>query len=85
MALLPEQMEISFLAARVLRELRERGELCSGLASDMSRALFGTGPLVKRSLLAARLQRLSQALAKPPGEQRNYLLALGVPDDGRLV
>ena len=52
MALLQEQMEISFLA-RVLRELCERGELCSGLASDMSRALFGTGPLVKRSLLAA--------------------------------
>ena len=53
MALLPEQMEISFLAARILRELCERGKLCSGLASDMSRALFGAGPLVKRELLAA--------------------------------
>ena len=53
MAVLPEKVEISFLAARVLRELSERGKLRSGLASDTSRALFGTGPLVKRSLLAA--------------------------------
>ena len=51
--LLPESVEISFLAARILRELSERGQLCSGLAPDMSRALFGAGPLVKRELLAA--------------------------------
>ena len=51
--LLPESVEISFLAARILRELSERGKLCSGQAPDMSRTLFGAGPLVKRELLAA--------------------------------
>ena len=49
--LLQDKVDVSFLAARVLRELAERGKLRG--SGDMSRALLGAGPLVARELVAA--------------------------------
>ena len=51
--LLQEKITISFLAARVLRLLAERGKLFAGLGPDISRALIGAGPLVSRELVAS--------------------------------
>ena len=51
LGLLQGKVDVSFLAARMLRELAERGKLCG--SGDMSRALLGAGPLVARELVAA--------------------------------
>ena len=51
--LLQEKIGVSFLAARVLRELAQRGKLFAGLGPEMSRALIGAGPLVGREIIAA--------------------------------
>ena len=51
--LLQEKIDVSLLAARVLRELAQRGKLFAGLGPDISRALIGAGPLVSRELVAS--------------------------------
>ena len=50
---LQKKIEVSFLAARVLRELAQRGKLFAGLGPDMSRALICAGPLVRRELVVS--------------------------------
>ena len=50
---LQEKITVSFLAAKVLRMLAQRGKLFAGLGPDISRALIGAGPLVNRELVAS--------------------------------
>ena len=50
---LSEHVEVSFLAARVLSELGQRGKLSARIVPQLSHALLGARPLVARELLVA--------------------------------
>ena len=48
---LEEPIEVSFLAAKLLRDMVAQGLVCSIAAPIISRALIGAGPLVTRELV----------------------------------
>ena len=53
LGLLEEPLEVSFLAARLLREMAAHGLVCSSATPIIHGALIGAGQLVSRELLGA--------------------------------